>query len=304
MGTARRILLACDRREARDSLGALLRGALGEGFAVAVTSTSELPFAIAREPPDLVLLDVAIPPPAPTALARVMEDARSEGPVVLFSELDIASLSRLATDSQASGALSASIPPDILKEEIESLLAAPRSAAPSSVPNDVVALARRLTRREFVAASPFQFLVGRMLSTPTRSEHTVGLLDDDDGSFVPPSVRSRNTPTGPAPQAWAIRKVAAGLPSIIRVGRAADNDVFIDHRNVSKLHAFFRVQDDALTLADAGSRNGTWVNGELLVPKGPPSRPLASGDVVRLAELELSFVSASGCWDLLRVHSK
>lgn len=65
----------------------------------------------------------------------------------------------------------------------------------------------------------------------------------------------------------------------VLVGRSSSNDVVIEHPSVSKLHARVRINAEGLpTLADAGSSNGTKVNGELL-PAGE-WRPVASGDVV------------------------
>jgi hypothetical protein len=56
--------------------------------------------------------------------------------------------------------------------------------------------------------------------------------------------------------------------STILVGRSRTNDVCVSHSSVSKLHARVRVADDgALYLSDAGSSNGTQVNGAPLVPE-------------------------------------
>src|SRR3954466_13046740 len=45
------------------------------------------------------------------------------------------------------------------------------------------------------------------------------------------------------------------------VGRAPEADLVIDDPSISRLHARFLVTGDAVVLSDAGSRNGTLVNG-------------------------------------------
>ena len=51
------------------------------------------------------------------------------------------------------------------------------------------------------------------------------------------------------------------------------------HSSVSKLHARVRLADDKLYLSDAGSSNGTSVNGEKLAEKA--ERVLEHGHLVR-----------------------
>jgi len=51
-------------------------------------------------------------------------------------------------------------------------------------------------------------------------------------------------------------------------------------------------------VADAGSKNGTLLSGEKLAPKKPCA--LASGNKVRVGQLELTFLSSSGFLKLLK----
>lgn len=62
----------------------------------------------------------------------------------------------------------------------------------------------------------------------------------------------------------------------ISFGRSRACDVRIDSERVSRTHAVFSRHGLEVSVADAGSRNGTWVNGELI--SGP--RRLVSGDEV------------------------
>jgi hypothetical protein len=68
---------------------------------------------------------------------------------------------------------------------------------------------------------------------------------------------------------------------MVTVGRGDGAVVRLRHPNVSKVHAFFRFNPDSETFAltDAGSRNGTRVDGVLLEPHAP--RPLKGGETIR-----------------------
>ncbi len=70
---------------------------------------------------------------------------------------------------------------------------------------------------------------------------------------------------------------AAG-PIILRIGRASDNDVVLDGPGVSRRHAQIDYAAGEPRLSDAGSLNGTFVNGEPV--RG--ARPLAPTDLVFL----------------------
>jgi len=172
------------------------------------------------------------------------------------------------------------------------LTEAVRAPHPHQV-QDFAAVARQSTRDEFVQAFPHPFLVRAVPLAPSRRAvlSTSGLLDDLDDEMESREARTTVLP---------IRKMTAVSPGMITLGRTERNDVVIDHVQISSFHAFFR-DDGGVTLADAGSRNGTWVAGELLVPKGPPSAILASGDAIRFAQLEFTFMTSSACWNVLRV---
>ncbi len=48
----------------------------------------------------------------------------------------------------------------------------------------------------------------------------------------------------------------------VSVGRTSSNELIIDDNSVSKTHASISLYDDALLIADTGSTNGTFLNGE------------------------------------------
>src|SRR5262245_51577234 len=59
----------------------------------------------------------------------------------------------------------------------------------------------------------------------------------------------------------------------LSIGRSRSADVQIESERVSRIHAVFSRQGAELSVSDAGSRNGTWVNGEQITE----TRRLASG---------------------------
>jgi hypothetical protein len=84
-------------------------------------------------------------------------------------------------------------------------------------------------------------------------------------------------------QRWKIKK-----GSFI-MGRADDCDVVIPDRQISRYHARIERDVGGYLLRDLGSKNGTYVNGELL--RGQPYR-LQDGDEIELATvIQLGFVS-------------
>ncbi|GIL11595.1 MAG: hypothetical protein BroJett038_03150 [Chloroflexota bacterium] len=72
---------------------------------------------------------------------------------------------------------------------------------------------------------------------------------------------------------------------LIRVGRAAQNDIVIDRRSVSRFHCQITRRDDGLALEDLSSTNGTFVNETRL----NGAHVLSVGDVVRLGDEQVVF---------------
>lgn len=68
---------------------------------------------------------------------------------------------------------------------------------------------------------------------------------------------------------------------MITIGRTKNNDIQIDHPKISKLHAYFRVGiQGEISIIDAGSKNGTTVDGERLTKA--EAHPLKGGEAVAL----------------------
>lgn len=79
------------------------------------------------------------------------------------------------------------------------------------------------------------------------------------------------------------------IPPLVRVGRAADQEVFLDDITVSRRHAEIRFDDGVWKIVDLGSLNGTYVNREA-VQEGP----LVSGDEVQIGKYRFRFMAGAG----------
>src|SRR5205807_1943255 len=72
----------------------------------------------------------------------------------------------------------------------------------------------------------------------------------------------------------------------LNVGRGTDNDVFLNHASVSKVHAALKMDSQHnLLVADTGSTNGTHING-VRIPYGE-ARAIQEGDVVAFGDVEV-----------------
>lgn|GEM_PF-4425999 len=72
-----------------------------------------------------------------------------------------------------------------------------------------------------------------------------------------------------------------------RIGRARDNDLLLQHPNVSQHHARLDLEEGGGVIVDLGSSNGTTVNGEELAPREP--RGLHDGDEIRVGPFLLRY---------------
>ena len=85
---------------------------------------------------------------------------------------------------------------------------------------------------------------------------------------------------------------AAPTPQWVTIGRAPNVAVHLDHASVSKLHAVLRLTAEGFCIADAGSKNGTWVNDEPVAryDRGTP-RMLRSGDRVQVGSFSFIYLA-------------
>jgi hypothetical protein len=78
-------------------------------------------------------------------------------------------------------------------------------------------------------------------------------------------------------------------PGSTTVGRHPDSDIFLDDVTVSRHHCRFAVDEDGLRLEDAGSTNGTYVNGARVDEK-----TLVPGDEVLIGRFHLIVAHGDG----------
>ena len=94
-------------------------------------------------------------------------------------------------------------------------------------------------------------------------------------------------------QVWPLRsrgRLTKWLNGSVTIGRAESNDVWIDSRNLSKVHARFRMREGRWELADADSKNGTSVNGTPLPPN--EFKEIKDGDRIHFAGVPCRIFSA------------
>lgn len=75
----------------------------------------------------------------------------------------------------------------------------------------------------------------------------------------------------------------------LTIGRDPESDIFLNDITVSRAHAVVECVDNVVSVRDAGSLNGTYVNGELV-----ESGVLSNGDVVQIGTFQMLFLSGPG----------
>jgi len=123
------------------------------------------------------------------------------------------------------------------------------------------------------------------------------------GPWRPPSARRDTLAAGPetrllaSGESLAIELAAKDGGPEVRLGRDADNDLVIDDATLSRVHLVLRRDAKGeWTAQDAGSRNGTRVDG---APAKLPL-PLRQGSVLEAGAVRLTFYDAAGLYARLR----
>jgi pSer/pThr/pTyr-binding forkhead associated (FHA) protein len=73
------------------------------------------------------------------------------------------------------------------------------------------------------------------------------------------------------------------------IGRAATADLVLDNQLVSRTHAVLETVNEALTIRDLHSHNGTYVNGTRI-----DSAILRNGDEIRIGDYQIRFLASKG----------
>ena len=117
------------------------------------------------------------------------------------------------------------------------------------------------------------------------------------GSCVVTVGNTATTPREPIAQQIAVKPAAVVLADgsrhlldgdLVTIGRQASCTIVIADNNISRVHARFRAGDNAWTIEDLGSTNGTKVNGVLITE---PTL-LSHGQLIALGSLQLHFEQA------------
>ena len=90
-------------------------------------------------------------------------------------------------------------------------------------------------------------------------------------------------------------RAAPGAPGdLITIGREDRNDAVVPDPSISRFHAFLKcTPGGGSSIQDAGSTNGTTVNGASVSARGAGGpTPLKAGDTVRLGQVEFTFLDA------------
>jgi pSer/pThr/pTyr-binding forkhead associated (FHA) protein len=130
-------------------------------------------------------------------------------------------------------------------------------------------------------------------ATATMPETTAPTLGADGGATDVVTAMIAAPMAGAAPPARLVmlsppapgQEFALNRPRM-RLGRAEDLDMWVNHRSISREHAEFQVDGDVYRILDLGSANGLRVNGQ-----DKKSHDLTSGDVVEIGQVKLRFVA-------------
>jgi len=157
-----------------------------------------------------------------------------------------------------------------------------------------------LGRDEFLASAAPAVLVRYRLRMPALSVTGTNTLTVDqsvhetvdvtmtDGRLPPEAAEMELYPLA--------KKLGASFRDRITIGRTENNDVVIADPSVSRLHAYVR-HAKGWVVADAGSKNGTWLGDEHLEPRREAALP--AGAVIRFGDVHLIFYRSSDLFELL-----
>lgn len=166
---------------------------------------------------------------------------------------------------------------------------------------DLLKLAAECGLQEFtdVIDSPYLVATGTLAG-----KLEPGMVTKDTGFLQIDSGHPSHSPSGKNPlagQVISVKKSMRDDPGRIYVGRAASNDLVIDDRSISSRHAWFERQGEAVLVADAGSRNGTFVNLEKIA-KGA-AQAVKDEDVVTFGRISFQFFNAVALYYALKAFT-
>lgn len=138
-------------------------------------------------------------------------------------------------------------------------------------------------------------------------DHACDWLLWEPGAWKPPGLstviaRAANAlDVPPAPAKIGAEALAMALPHAAAratLGRGEGCDLIINDGTLSNLHLTFTRGERGWVVEDAGSRNGSWVNGRVLEPGRTVM--LVDGISIVPAQVALSFHTPEGLWARLQ----
>jgi hypothetical protein len=96
-----------------------------------------------------------------------------------------------------------------------------------------------------------------------------------------------------------VKRAVAVFHDRVSVGRNRNADIHLPFRRISKFHAYFTAAPGSpkMTITDAGSTNGTFLNGKR-IPTGQPQE-ITERTVVHFSHFLFVFFTANGFYSLL-----
>lgn len=135
---------------------------------------------------------------------------------------------------------------------------------------------------------------------PTFGEFEKELQEQDEAKRRAEELGVPRIPHSPTPDVHIIARIttpdgAREIPLVftpggrrVGVGRGTDNDLYVNDRSVSKIHAALVMnKEGTLLVSDTGSTNGTFINGRRL--GYGEARQIEDGDVVGFGDIEVRF---------------
>jgi hypothetical protein len=159
-----------------------------------------------------------------------------------------------------------------------------------------------LGRDEFLAAAAPAALIryrglARSAHQPGPTTLTMTMDEELHRSVDEASARGKFTPESAEMELYPLaKKPGASFRDRITIGRTINNDVVIAEPSVSRLHAYVR-QADGWVVADAGSKNGSWLGNIALEPRR--ETPLPPGTILRFGDVRFTFFRSEDLFDLL-----
>lgn len=142
--------------------------------------------------------------------------------------------------------------------------------------------------------SGFLLVTAATSGDPNQTTSTYLLLDDEQ------DVAGHTA--GLATLVYPLRAKDGAKGYLVTLGRSPQHDVVIPSSSISRFHAFAkRGSDGVFLLQDAGSTNGTTVNGHTVPARGAGAPvPVKPGDTVQFGQVQCTFTDAPGLQSFVR----